>query len=259
MINDLCEIKKNYLQLIKRFEAELSFLPEGSLNRKIERNKISYYHYTVSDSGIKKQKYISNEKKQLRDLLNRKRFLLASIRLLKNNNCAIDKFISSYCSYDPTEIASILPMELENLSVHSNIYNPKLWANEKYDKSALYPERLIYTTINGTKMRSKSEAIIAGVLESNDIPYRYEAALLLDGMIYYPDFTILRPGSKKIIYWEHFGMADLEDYVSSMDAKMEVYRKNNITPWNNLIATYETKYSPISAQNIQKIIKAFLL
>lgn len=52
-------------------------------------------------------------------------------------------------------------------------------------------------------MRSKSEVIIADLLNKEGIPYRYEFPLYLKEFnTVYPDFTILNVRKRKEIYWE---------------------------------------------------------
>ena len=161
--------------------------------------------------------------------------------------------------YSATDILSELPVASSAIGYTMQKDDCIDWEKEEYDTSKLYPEMIMYETINGLKVRSKSEAIIAGLLESNKIPFRYEAVLSIDEKTYYPDFTILRPRDKKILYWEHFGMMDDEEYALRAEHKLAMYRKNSIFPWNQLISTYETAKTPLDARDIQSIIKAFLL
>ena len=86
------------------------------------------------------------------------------------------------------------------------------WRAESYETNPSHPENLIHTTLAGHKVRSKSEVIISNLLYTNQIPYRYEAALPLKEFTAYPDFTILHPVTNKIFYWEHFGMMDNAPY-----------------------------------------------
>ena len=79
------------------------------------------------------------------------------------------------------------------------------WCAESYETNSSHPENLIHTTLAGHKVRSKSEVIIANLLYTNHIPYRYEAALALNELTVYPDFTILHPTTQQFFYWEHFG------------------------------------------------------
>lgn len=251
-------------KLISRFEREVKYLPEGGLCRKVIKGKPYLYHCTESETGTFVQSYISNEDNELKNALKRKRFIQCSLPYLRNNIKIIDAFLKKYRPYSPSEIIESLPKAYEGLDYCINYYDigeneSSLWSKEDYVRNELYPDGKIHGTINGLKVRSKSEAIIAGLLEVNSIPFRYEAALYLGEKVYYPDFTILRPRDNKILYWEHFGMADDEEYSFSMNKKMTIYRKHGIVPWNQLITTYEVEKGSSDAQDIQSIINAFIL
>ena len=108
-------------------------------------------------------------------------------------------------------------------------------------------------------MRSKSEAMIAQVLFSHGIPYRYEEIhQILDASIA-TDFTIMHPVSHKIILWEHFGLSDLPNYQRSIDYKMPRYIRAGYLPGHNLITTYEDKQRPLSYVQVEALVKMYFL
>jgi hypothetical protein len=252
--------KELYQQILSRFEKEMKTMPEGSLNCKKIRGNTYFYHYTKAEDGKRNQRFIAEDENQLKIDLKRKRFIQLSLNQLRTNIKAIDDFLGKYCPYDPANVLSMLPELFSELNYRmENIIIRSDWSNAKFEKCEWHPERLIHGTIGGLKVRSKSEAIIAGLLEINDVPFRYEAALNIGKKTYYPDFTILRPRDNRIIYWEHFGMADDEDYNLSMERKLAAYRKHGIVPWNQLIATYEIEKGSMDAKDIQSIINAFIL
>lgn len=262
IVEDLVTEKELYRHLLNQFEEEMKHMPEGGLNSKAQRGKTYYYQYLKTKEGKRIQRYLSKDEDHLKAVLKRKRFIQLSINRIRMNLKTIDVFINTFCPYDPAEILSMLPKTYEGLDYRvgnefSDNYSD--WMNAEYEKSELYPEALIYGTVGGLKVRSKSESIIAGLLENHNIPFRYEAALKIDNRIYYPDFTILRPKDNKILYWEHLGMIEDDDYISNAERKLFKYIRNGIVPWNQLITTYETEKAPIDARDIQSIIKSFIL
>ena len=64
---------------------------------------------------------------------------------------------------------------------------------------------------------------------------------MLDGITIYPDFVIRHPVTGEYYYWEHFGIMDEEDYRNHACKKINLYCKNEILPFVNLIMTFETK------------------
>ncbi len=133
------------------------------------------------------------------------------------------------------------------------------WEQEPYLKNESYPEKLKHNTISGIKVRSKSEGIIADLLTIHNIPFRYEAQLILNKQTIYPDFTILRPRDGKILYWEHFGMVDSNRYSLSMHRKIDTYIENEIIPGTGLIMSFETENEAIDPIAITAMIKAYII
>lgn len=131
------------------------------------------------------------------------------------------------------------------------------WAKADYEKSSFHPENRIYKTISGIMVRSKSEVIIANVLSSNGIPFRYEAALSLKDITYYPDFTILHPFTQEIRYLEHFGMINKPEHLMHSLNKITNYISNGIIPSYQLICTFENSENPLDSDYVQKIVQLY--
>ncbi len=131
------------------------------------------------------------------------------------------------------------------------------WSTETYVKNQKYPEQLIHKSISGHIVRSKSEALIDMLLFTHKIPFRYECALSLGENTFFPDFTIRHPQTGSLFYWEHFGKMDDPIYVKNTYSKLQFYSSHNIIPTIQLITTYETQFSPLSSDYIEKIIKLY--
>ena len=69
-------------------------------------------------------------------------------------------------------------------------------------------------TLKGDRVRSKSEQIIADRLFINNIPYKYEYPIEINGIIYHTDFRILRMSDRKELFYEHFGKMGDEQYAN---------------------------------------------
>lgn len=113
------------------------------------------------------------------------------------------------------------------------------WLMEPYDPNPYLPESRIHISPSGTRVRSKSELLIAAALEYRGIAYKYECPLQMDGFICYPDFTIKRRSDGKMIIWEHFGMMDDDDYKEKAQFKIMNYARNDYIAFDNFIATYD--------------------
>lgn len=133
-----------------------------------------------------------------------------------------------------------------------------IWRSITYKGNPYRPDQKTHRTPGGIYVRSKSELLIATHLEYMDIPYRYEAPLVLEGNTVYPDFTILRPADRKIIYWEHMGMLGDSDYAQKASMKLMQYFQCNIRPYDKLITTYDNN-GTLDMSSIEQITNAMLL
>ena len=113
---------------------------------------------------------------------------------------------------------------------------------------------------NGVRVRSKSELIIANMLEQNGIPYRYEYPIVLkDGKNVRPDFLCLNIRTRREYVWEHFGMMDNIAYANKNIAKIQAYEQNGFLAGKNMIMTFESSVTPISSSTIKQMIEEYLL
>ena len=237
-----------YEMEIRAITQELHELPEGHLNK-----KGSYYCETIGTT----QKGITKDKQRIRQLA-RKAYLLRKLRHLEWNNSLTKKFLQRYKTEDSIEIIRGLPSFYQTLPVNY-FFHPSV--HDQTEKAAEvnlgYMDGLVYLTSSGIRVRSKSERIIADVLDKNEIPYRYEAALSLGGVNRYPDFTIYRPFDEKMFLWEHLGLMDQDKYQLKTTEKLSLYARYGFFPFDNLICTYEEDL--MNPGYIHAIIEMFIL
>lgn len=151
------------------------------------------------------------------------------------------------------------------LSRMTNLFNdkPNFEYYEKY--KSFYDKNKIHITKKGEFVRSKSEVIIANLLDDKGINYEYEKELELGNMKIHPDFTVEKDG--KIYIWEHLGMMDNKEYKNNWNIKKSRYEENNIIDIRDdmtdrkyyLITTEETNKSGLDSRIISKIIEKYLL
>lgn len=91
-------------------------------------------------------------------------------------------------------------------------------------------EGLIHRTARGEAVRSKSEVIIANLLNARGIDYRYEEPLEFDGIAKYPDFTIEDDDTGERYYWEHLGLLQDRGYRQRWEEKKNWYGAHGIHP-----------------------------
>ena len=135
----------------------------------------------------------------------------------------------------------------------------KRWQDIVYEEMQFYDETELYT-YGGIRVRSKSELIIANMLEQYGVPFKYEKPLQLRGMgEVRPDFSCLKVKSRKEVIWEHFGMMDNLTYANKNVTKLACYHQNGFYVGENLITTFETSQNQISSKLIRGMIEQYLL
>jgi len=174
---------------------------------------------------------------------------------------ALESYLRHHKNYPSrrSEQLLALPGYQELLSPFFKTENDELqkWMYGNYKQNPYYPEKKIHPTPSGHMVRSKSEAMIAHLLYTNHIPFRYECELILEDNVFYPDFTIKHPDTGEICYWEHFGKMDDPDYIRKTIYKLKVYITNNILPSIHLIITSETLERPLDLIEITSTIQHY--
>lgn len=260
-IKNLLETRKNHLlQLKKEKERALKNVPEGCLRICAGKNKPQYYLRTSPKDF--NGEYIPEKNVKLARKLAQKDYDQKILNSIEKELEAIKKYQVSYPAVSVEEIYEKLHKERQKL------INPIIETDEEFVanwESAVYqgkgfdemmPE--IYTA-KGERVRSKSEVIIADILNQEGIPYKYECPLQLKGWgKVYPDFTVLNVRERKEIYWEHLGMMDDLNYVENAMQKIMLYQQNGIFPGKNLILTHETKKNPLNPKSVRLVIGEYI-
>ena len=240
---------KSYENEILEIKNELKRLPEGYL---IQHGSTYYIRVNKTDKGITRNLELIRK-------LARKAYLQRRLEHLEANLCSTKLFMK-YKTKDPSEIVRGLSSAYQTLPFffffHPGIHN-NLSHKEKTRQTTYRPEELIYYTSSGIQVRSKSERTIADTLYRYQIPFHYEAPIVLDSVVWHPDFTIYRPSDGKLLLWEHFGVMDDEKYRKRAADKIAAYIRNGYYPSGNLICTYEQDLRKPS--HLEKIIDSFIL
>ena len=131
------------------------------------------------------------------------------------------------------------------------------WLEQKYEKMGFKEGAPEFYSRQGLRLRSKSEVIIADMLDEMKVPFLYEKPLKLKYGIVHPDFTILNITNRQEIYWEHLGMMDDSDYRNNAFSKIRNYEESGIYQHDRLIWTFETGKYPLNTRELRKMIKKF--
>ena len=93
---------------------------------------------------------------------------------------------------------------------------------------------------DGHCFRSKSEVIIAQVLKSLGMEYKYEVILTVGNKTYYADFAVYCHETSRFFYIEHFGMMADEDYRYHTIQKISAYSRSGLIEGLDILYTFET-------------------
>ena len=252
-------------QVMKKLQFEnkqalqnLSLMPEGRLYQE-KRGERFFYYQRIGMGEKKIRKGITKNHKLLYQLA-RKEYLLVltkshqrSIEIIKRWESIISEPDICFWQQAAEDISKKFSKLTQEIFLLGDQYEP--YPN---NRANMYLDDIIHRTQKGVKVRSKSELIIADMLESIGIPYQYEAELSFEMHRYYPDFTMIRPRDGKVIYWEHFGLTHDGEYLKKMDHKLEKYRNMGIKPWDNLMISYDEEGGSLDIGIIRALVEGWL-
>lgn len=134
---------------------------------------------------------------------------------------------------------------------------PNIIEIESSKEKRYFEEKLIHKTIRGEMVRSKSEVIVANILDKMKIEYFYEEPLNASGKTYIPDFTLRYQG--KTGYLEHLGMLRDKSYKKRWDEKRANYESVGIAETlGNLIITEDGLDGSLDATLIESKIQTWI-
>jgi len=270
------QAKARYLEisaLYQQLERRVKKYPSGKIHVVRHGNCVQYYLRT--DQSDKSGKYISKREEGKIRLYLQKKYDEAVLSHLKLEKKRLERFLS----ISKTKSSSILNSHISNQEkiriIFSNnpdevkrIITPidvsdedyvKEWLSESYEIKEISQNITSYITNRGEQVRSKSELTIANALDKQGIPYKYECPLLSNGITIHPDFTILNVKERREIYWEHRGMMDDRDYARHTVQRLKQLEKEGIMLGYNLIITEETLSSPLGTEEIELMIRNYLI
>lgn len=261
-VKSMLEAREKYLIQIKE-EKQKALLnaPEATLRVCSSGDRVQYYQRT--DPKDFNGKYIKEKDIYIAQELAQKDYDKKVLRAIDKELDAIRKYFSNYPKVNAEQIYEtlhkarqtlILPiLEPDKQYIHK-------WQSVEYQGKGFQADTPEYYTDKEERVRSKSELMIADMLEKENIPYRYEYPIYLKGMgKVYPDFTVLHTKLRKEMYWEHLGMMDDSSYAEKALQKIIIYEQNGIFPGENLILTYETRKNPLNRKQVRLMMQHYLL
>ena len=244
-----------YEKWITDTETALKDAPEGSLIIRRIRGKIRYYQKTAGGREI----YIPQEEEARARELAQKSYNKKLLRLLKTMEQAMQVFLKLCPEKSIEDLYHALSLHRQTLVTPlfpTREQYIQEWLNRPYTPKGFYPgDTTAFYTKKGLRVRSKSELLIAEILDSLNIPYKYECPLQLNGITIYPDFTILDVNRRCEVYLEHCGMLGDPDYSTKFVERNALYESNQLYQGERVILTFETGDCSIDTRNLQSLLR----
>ena len=255
--NELNDMLKSETRKLKEINAFMKRSPGGNLKIHIKNGQ---KYYSLSDG--RHETYLSKKKSDVVYLIAQRNYYEKVKKILENNIKELTRFTERYVhqaeqvvyaglSGDRREL--VKPYDPDTLKMIERIQSERF-------EIVPYSDGCRYETDKGEKVRSKSEVIIANLLNgySDILRYQYEKPLYLENdgteVVVHPDFTVYNMITGKIIYWEHAGMIDDTEYASDFVRKYNLYLANGFIPCDNLMITFECQEKPLDIGNVKRII-----
>ena len=141
-------------------------------------------------------------------------------------------------------------------SYTEGIFGRQFWEELKeetneYRTDATYMHR-------GVCMRSRGEVIIAQILDSLGMEYKYEPGIKIGSELYCPDFAVYLPEFERCFFIEFLGMLDNKDYALKNGLKIGNYLNSGMVINKDIILFCGTKNSMGSIEEMVQDIIALI-
>ena len=253
-LRELERIQKNKENALKRS-------PEGRL--RISNGKGSPQFYIIKTTGETNGIYLPKSQFNVAKRLGQKDYDYRVLKAVEKEIAAIHVFLKHFPNPSAEEVYYMISDErkkLVNPIVETDEAYIEKWLSEEYVPKQTFSENKTFSTTHGENVRSKSEWIIANLLESYSVPYKYEKPLYLSSMgVVHPDFTVLNVRLREVRYWEHEGIMDNQDYMDYAIRKERAYIKDGYLPGDKLILTSETLNHPLDPDIVKLMIEKYCL
>ncbi len=216
------------------------------------------YQYYLSKNG--NRSYIRKKNRQLAVNLAQIEYDCKVWPVIQKELALLSELLKFYSENAMEQIYTKMPVGKQLLIKPDQITDQEFkerWLAEEYKPKEI-DESYGYISNRGQKMRSKSEVLIANLLDQLEIPYKYEKPLYLRGYgTIYPDFTLLDYRHQREIYFEHLGKLDNEDYMNRQIIKIRTYEQNGYYPGELLLLSGESRRYPLDMRRVEAMLRHY--
>lgn len=213
--------------------------------------------------GDKKYRYLRKDEKNLGMELSQNKYDIKILNLANKEKDCLMRTRKALSRVTCEELYEYMGEAYKDMIIPINVTDEEYvnrWLDETYVNSAFPIKDNLFVSKKGEVMRSKSEVLIADMLYSYGIPYKYEVPVMLEGLgTVHPDFCCLNVNKRKSLYWEHMGMMDDDGYRDKNLYKIRYYNQNGYNQGEDIIYTFESSKMPLSIKEIEGVIHRYFL
>lgn len=248
-------------ELIKKLDGSLADAPSGTL--RVANNSDQPKYYVCTKPSDRAGKYVRKDELYKAAALAQRDYDMAVKSAAMTEQRAINNLLKIRECNLPEDIYSKLILPRKKL-VDSHFLTDEefaaRWLAEPYKPKGFEEGSPDYRSTDGTRVRSKSEAILGDIFDDCGIPKKFECPVTLwNGKVIHPDYTLLNVRRRLVFIWEHFGKADDPDYMEYNTGRLNDLIRSGFYPGINLILTFETKNKPLDTNVVRALIEQFLL
>ena len=255
--------KRDYelAEIITAIDEEIVNAPKESLRASTQRGKSQYYIRTKPSE--RSGKYVRKADLPRAAAIAQRDYDRALREAALKEQASIKELLSIRESDLPEDVFGKLILPRQELAVPHFISDEEYavrWLAEPYTPKGFKEGDPEFHSTDGTRVRSKSEALLGDIFDSYPVPKKFECPVRLhNSKIIHPDYTLLNVRERKEFIWEHFGRADDQSYMEYNIGRLNDLIKSGFYPGINLILTFETKAKPLDVNIVRALIEKFLL
>lgn len=280
MINGILENRITQIENVIASKTEsVSTAPDGSLRISKSHGITQYYHKSVN--GKKAGDYIPKTDGYLPKSLAQKEYDVSLLKELNKEHEYLLKVLKKCSSFNTDKIYEKLNNDRKKLVTpvsYSDQEYINIWksieSSPKSDDKSFYD----FVSLNGEKVKTASEKMIADALFNAGIPYKYEYPLVLEpntqnknikrsgGLLsvinsiftVHCTFYCLNVRTRQEYIWEVFNNIDDQKNLEESVKKISDYNNSGFILGKNLIYLLETSSNPLTDKLITNTIEAHL-
>ena len=253
---DTSKREKSLAKLIREKNRAVNRAPDGRLRVSGDHGRTKYY--VVYDKGDSSGHYLSREQRKLAKQLAQKDYDRRILRAAEEELRAwqeLAKFFPSVTVEELFDTLSPARRSLVSPILPTDEEFRRQWEAVKYKPGWFKPDAKEFYTDRRERVRSKSEQLIANLLNRLNIPYRYEypVKITVEGReeLWRPDFMILDVRHRKEFFLEHFGRMDDPTYARQTYEKMRIYEENGLWEGHGMYYSFEAEGAPVDMRLVE--------